>query len=319
MCAGLVGILCASNIWFFLGVTKLQGQVVNLQDKLEQLQSNYVTTTDRYMKLNLTFNELASELEELGLNYMNITEDYISLNEHHTVLLNDFNQLAEEYEELTDDFEELGQNFTTLSNIHQTLQEQYSTLNTLYQQLQTSYQTLNNTYNIHMEQYEVLLELWNEPLEYYVTPTWDEVIEWLATDGTDNKTYDKDKFLCGDFSMMLIQHAKEMHWRMLFTVLEFDYYYENPKGTKDHHGYNAHAFVSVFTTEGIVYIEPQTDYTWYLYDFGDPETHVEFTDWEFIDFGDDWFGHIFVQYYNRMATDSDLIENRSASIEVAVP
>lgn len=185
--------------------------------------------------------------------------------------------------------------------------------------LQTDYETLENAYNILLEQHETLLELWNEPLEYVVTPTWDEVIAWLEIDQTDTIPYDPEKFLCGDFSIMLIQHAKAMHWRMLLTVLEFDYYEENPTGIEDHHGYHAHAFVSIFTAEGIVYIEPQSDFTWYLYETGDPETHVEFSDWEFIDFGEDWFGHIFVQYYNRMEANVEPIENSSVSIEVGVP
>ena len=192
-------------------------------------------------------------------------------------------------------------------------------MNDLHQQLQTNYETLENTYNTLSEQYETLLELWNEPLEYVLTPTWDEVIAWLETDQTNKISYNSEKFLCGDFSIMLIQHAKEMHWRMLFTVLEFDYYDENPNGTERHHGNYGHAFVSIFTTEGIVYIEPQTDYTWYLYENGYPETHVEFSDWEFIDLGEEWFGHIFVQYYNRMGANIEPIKDSHASIEVGVP
>ena len=69
-----------------------------------------------------------------------------------------------------------------------------------------------------------------------------------------------------------------------------------------------------------MYIEPQTDFTWYVHPTGDNETHVEFSDWVFIDFEGDWFGHIFVQYYNRCASaDVEPIETSSGSIEAQVP
>ena len=325
----------------------LEGQVVSLQGEFGELQSDYSKLNDSHITLNANYNELSFEFEELSSNYVNITkhfnflqQDYTALNATYNVLLNDFDRLAEDYEVLTNNFNALSENYSslitsydllsnsydtlsgshsTLLSIHQTLQEQYFALNALYQQLQTNYKSLENTTNILSSQYEMLLDLWNEPLDYVVTPTWDEVIAWLATDGTDNITYDPNKFLCGDFSIMLIQHAKAMHWRMLFTVLEFDYYEENPTGIEWHHGYHAHAFVSIFTTEGIVYFEPQSDFTWYLYYTGDPETHVEFSDWEFIDFGEDWFGHVFVQYYNRMGANVEPIEDSSGSIKVGVP
>ena len=311
ICASLVVILAVSNGWLLTRIVSLQDQVRDLQTDKSDLKAQVIS-------LQGEFEQLSSEFEVLSSSYVNLTETY-------TVILNNFSRLTENYEALSTDFNELSQtyttlldnydgllsnydilsgNYSTLLDVHQILQDQYFTLNTLYQQLQTDYETL--------------LEFWNEPLEYVVTPTWDDVKAWLETDQTDAITYDSEKFLCGDFSIMLIQHAKAMHWRMLFTVIEFDYYDENQGGIERHHGINGHAFVSMFTTEGIVYIEPQSDFTWYLFDPADPGIHVEFPEWEFIDFGADWFGNIFVQYYNRMATDVDSIENSSTSIEVKV-
>gem|GEM_PF-5103976 len=63
-----------------------------------------------------------------------------------------------------------------------------------------------------------------------------ELIEWVRLDQTYKHTYDPEKFQCGDFTIMLIQHAKEKNWRMLFTVIEFDYIWQNPNGTRRHHG-----------------------------------------------------------------------------------
>ena len=161
--------------------------------------------------------------------------------------------------------------------------------------------------------------MFNQPLEYVLVPTWDEVEQWLVLDKTNEIAYNSSSFLCGDFSIMLIQHAKAKHWRILFTTIEFDYYSENPTEIQSHHGNYGHALVLIFTTEDIVYIEPQTDYTWYLCNTGDPQTHVEVTDWEFVDFGQEWFGHIFVQYYNRMGANVESIGQGSVSIEVGLP
>lgn len=354
LCVVLVVMLAVSNVWSFMMVERLQNQVNNLetdknalQSQVISLQSEYITLNASYVMLNASYatlnanyNELFTRFTGLSTNYANLTtlfgflqedystlaENYNALNQSYTTSLTNYNALNQNYsalvtnyDALTSDFNVLSGNYSTLLSIHQTLQEQYFALNDLYQQLQTNYETLENTYDTISEQYETLLKLWNEPLEYVLTPTWDEVIAWLETDQTDAISYDQEKFLCGDFSIMLIQHAKEMHWRMLFTVIEFDFYNDNPNGTERHHGDYGHAFVSIFTTEGIVYIEPQTDYTWYLYEEENPEVHVEFSDWEFIDFGAYWFGHIFVQYYNRMGANIEPIKDSQTSIEVGLP
>ena len=325
----------------------LQSQVTGLQSEYMTLNASYVMLNASYATLNAHYNGLFTRFTDLSTNYANLTtffgllqedydtlvENYSALNQNYTTLLNNYDALQNNYnalsgnystlltnyDALTNDYNTLSGNYSTLLGIHQTLQEQYFALNGLYQQLQTNYETLENTYGNLSEQYETLLNLWNEPLEYVVTPTWDEVIAWLKTDQTDAIPYNSENFLCGDFSIMLIQHAKAMHWRMLFTVIEFDLYNENPNGTERHHGNYGHAFVSINTTEGIVYIEPQTDFTWCLHETGDPETHVEFSDWEFIDFGANWFGHIFVQYYNRMAANVEPIKDTHAPIEVGFP
>jgi tetratricopeptide (TPR) repeat protein len=332
LCAVLLSILAVSNVWSFMMVERLQNQVNTLETEkntLENqvigLQSAYAALNASYVTLNANYTEMFMRFTNFSTSYANLTmffgllqENYTKLTENYNALSQNYTTLLTNYDALTSDYNILSGNYSTLLSVNQTLQEQYFALNDLYQQLQTNYETLENTYGNLSKQYETLLELWNEPLEYVVTPTWDEVIAWLETDQTNKISYDSEKFLCGDFSIMLIQHAKAMHWRMLFTVIEFDYYTENPNGTERHHGNYGHAFVSIFTTEGIVYIEPQTDYTWYLHETGDPETHVEFSDWEFVNL-EGWFGHIFVQYYNRVATDIEPIKGTNTSIEVGFP
>jgi predicted nuclease with TOPRIM domain len=241
----------------------LSSQYSSLQTLYDALTSDYDGLNRTFLNLNSTYFELSASFTTLNLQHFSLEESYSKLSENFTELETQLVSLNQSFNELVDNYDVLNQSYSTL-------QIQYNQLNTLYSELQANYATLNTTYNTLYEEHQALVKLLNEPLDDVVIPAWDEVKEWLASDKTDEIPYDSEKFLCGDFS---IEH---------------------------HHGNYGHAFVSIFTTEGIVYIEPQSDFTWYLYYEGDPDTHVEFEDWEFIDFEDDWFGHIFVQYYNRM-------------------
>jgi len=280
----------------------LSSQYSSLQTLYDALTSDYDGLNRTFLALNSTYFELSASFTTLNLQHFSLEESYSKLSENFTELETRSAELETQSVSLNQSFNELVDNYDVLNQSYSTLQIQYNQLNTLYSELQANYATLNTTYNTLYEEHQSLEKLLNEPLDDVVIPAWDEVKEWLASDKTDEIPYDSEKFLCGDFSVMLMQHAKAMNWRMLFTIIEFDYYSENPLGIESHHGNHGHAFVSVFTTEGIVYIEPQSDYTWYVYHEGNPYTHVEFDDWVFIDFEDDWFGHIFVQYYNRMGT-----------------
>lgn len=284
---------------------------LQLQSRDRQLIQDYAALNSQYTALDTLYNNLSSNYESLNETYLALNGQYEDLSADHAALSNNYTTLSENYTALKQQYEEVSSkssnllaDYKTLDESYSALQTQYSHLQVLYSQLQADYSTLNAAYTSLYQEHQALETLFNEPLNNITIPTWDEVEQWLQSDRTSEITYDSEKFLCGDFSIMLIQHAKAMNWRMLFTVIEFDYYSENPSGIERHHGNNAHAFVSVFTTEGIVYIEPQTDFMWYLHPKGDPNTHVEFDDWEFFDFGSDWFGHIFVQYYNRMGTPS---------------
>jgi len=279
-----------------------------LGSRNKQLAVDYAALNSQYVALDTLYNNLFSDYESLNgtcvalsNEHEDLSASFATLSMNYTILSESYTDLRKEHDELSSTYSRLLVDYETLDESYLALQTQYSNLQTLYSQLQADYSALNAAYNSLYQERQALEKLLNEPLDSITIPTWNEVEQWLESDRTDEIPYDYEKFLCGDFSTMLIQHAKAMRWRMLFTVIEFDYYSENPWGTERHHGNHAHAFVSIFTTDGVVYIEPQTDYMWYLYHVGDPDTHVEFDDWEFIDFEDDWFGHIFIQYYNRMA------------------
>lgn len=297
---------------------------LELESRNKQLAADYASLNSQYSALNTLYNDLSSDYESLNGTYLALNNEHADLSANHATLSKNYTTLSESYANLSKEHEELSLTYSrlladyeTLDQSYLALQTQYSQLEALYSQLQADYSTLSTAYSSLYQEHQALEKLLNEPLDYVAIPTWDEVEQWLESDKTDEILYDSEKFLCGDFSIMLIQHAKAMSWRMLFTVIEFDYYFENPSGTESHHGNHGHAFVSIFTTEGIIYIEPQSDYMWYLYDEGDPDTHIEFEDWKFIDFESDWFGHIFVQYYNRMGVPSVSEQNSNLQTMVA--
>lgn len=323
--AMLLVVIVTASISALVGYAYLDStnKHLELESRNKQLIADYATLNSQYAALNTLYNDLSSDYESLNATYLTLSNEHTDLTANHATLSENYTTLSESYANLSMEHDELSLTYSrlladyeTLNESYIALQTQYSQLETLYSQLQADYSALNATYNSLYQEHQALEKLLNEPLDYVVIPTWNEVEQWLESDKTDEITYDPEKFLCGDFSIMLIQHAKAMSWRMLFTVIEFDYRFENPSGTESHHGNHGHAFVSIFTTEGIVYIEPQSDYMWYLYDEGDPDTHLEFEEWEFIDFGSNWFGHIFVQYYNRMATPS--ISEQSSNLQTMV-
>ena len=248
---------------------------------------------------------LRADFEQPQSSYTSLDQSYTKLSTHFEETLTSFQALTSGYITLTGSFSRLQESYSNLTENYVGLQDKYFALDDRYDELKNIYTELNTTYLELQEQYALL----NEPLEYVATPTMEEVEAWLEVDDID-ASYVEGRFTCGDFTVSLMLHAKDNHWRILFTVIEFDYYAENPNGTISHHGLNAHAFASIFTTEGIIYIEPQTDLVFYLYYGEDSETHVEFPEWVFIDTGP-WFGTIFIQYYNRMGLEFSPIRDES--------
>ena len=316
-----------------LTATFYQRQILLRQD-LEELQDNYEQLQNSYVELHQQQEILQENFEELRESYERLQGSYAALSQNYSGLLNCFGSLTEQYsalsaqysnltsvyrnflslyDELSGNYRVLSENYSALIDSHKTLQEKYFSLNELYLQLQSDYIALKDAYNS-------LVQLWNGPLPYVTTPSIEEVVEWLRQDKTDSIQYEEGKFMCGDFTVMLIQHAKEMNWRMLFTVIEFDFYEENPDGIPRHHGNHAHAFASIFTTEGIIYIEPQTDLVFYVYEEEHPGIPIEIPEWTFLN-ATIWFGGvIFVQYCNRMANPIEYAPQNAADphLEMAI-
>jgi hypothetical protein len=177
------------------------------------------------------------------------------LNNSHNALQNNYENLETSYQTLNTSYKTLNQQYTTLDDKYETLNDKYTNLNNVYTTFNASYATLISQYTSLFQNHTALSQVFNSPLTYEITPTNTQLENWLATDNTDSNSYTLPNFICGDFSLMLSQHAKLMNWDIgIVAVTGYTETYEN----------FAHAFNAIITTEGLVYIEPQTDqYWWY--------------------------------------------------------
>jgi hypothetical protein len=92
----------------------------------------------------------------------------------------------------------------------------------------------------------------SSPDNYYafsdaLKPTLQEVNQFVINDTTNENLYVDGSYMCAEFSTDVINHAKELNYRVGFVTLsnlKFD---------------TAHAVVCFDTTNGICFLEPQTD------------------------------------------------------------
>lgn len=85
-------------------------------------------------------------------------------------------------------------------------------------------------------------------------PTYEELIRFIAQDKTDQLEYVEGKFVCTDFANTFIENFRKKGFYSCMTILEIYDVRKNKEG--------AHALVQVYTKDrGIVYVEPQNDYT----------------------------------------------------------
>ena len=177
-----------------------------------------------------------SSLGALGYFYWDLNNKYNSLQSEYAALQGVHNQLNADYGSLEEDYHSLDAKYNDLS-------QRYNNLNDEYQTLFADYDKLSNVLN--------------NPLLDKKVPTVEELRQWLSEDKTDEIQYDHPNFVCGDFAVMLSQHAKLKNWDMgIVAVYGYDENYES----------YGHAFNAIITTEGLRYVEPQNDYFWYFSD-----------------------------------------------------
>lgn len=88
-----------------------------------------------------------------------------------------------------------------------------------------------------------------------VIPTEDAVRQWLVSDVTNELLYQPKIFVCIDYAIMLATHAETMNWSMGIVLIY---------GKDTQQQWFNHSINSIYTTNGLVYIEPQTDELWHL-------------------------------------------------------
>ena len=90
----------------------------------------------------------------------------------------------------------------------------------------------------------------------WATPSIPQLEAWLLADKTNLQEYIYPSFVCEDFAWMLANHARtQKFWKMGIVYI---FGYETTFHTEWNHAINA-----IITSDGFVYIEPQTDEVWW--------------------------------------------------------
>lgn len=220
-----------------------------------------------YWDLYKRHNKLQLEYNLLESSYTTLKSDYRGLNETHQILVTKHTILESDFEDLSSEYNSLKAEYETLNVEHLSLLDDYDELSAKYLSL--------------FGDHEALLKAFNEPLSYEETPSASELQDWLAVDQTNEIPYSSPDFVCGDFAVMLSQHAKMKHWDM-GVVGVFGYF----RDTREPYG---HAFNAIFCVEGLYYVEPQTDDIWCY------EGYREIEQGDYWEIGGEW---IYVEDYD---------------------
>lgn len=134
-------------------------------------------------------------------------------------------------------------------------------------------------------------------------PSIEEVEEWLQVDDTDENTYVDGIWMCGDFAAMLMTRAKTQNWRMRIATAMYSYEGDSGYASQtDPYGSAGHAFNYIECIDGIWYIEPQSDGTWY-FSSGPNKVRMDIHEYYTFPFvGSIWDGGtIWVNFYGDFA------------------
>lgn len=149
----------------------------------------------------------------------------------------------------------LKSQYLNLNSSYNTLSEKYSNLTGQQAAINAEFVQISNRYNDVLSKYDNILQLVDRPLQTRLTPTLSDLESWLKSDDTNQLSYNAPDFICLDFSVVLAEKARENHWKM---GVVFVHGYRNDTGEKLQHAFNV-----INTTEGLVYVEPETDQVWW--------------------------------------------------------
>lgn len=211
------------------------------------LSAALAATSYLYIQLQSNYNELKTEHELIQSSYSALIAANRDLNDTNNRLMNNYSQLNQKYQILIIQRNELNASYRILTL-------NYTELEQTNQNLTNDYTVLNSQYTSLFSDYNALSAAFNQPLSYETIPATSQLEQWLATDNTNTNQYMDPNFICGDFSAMLSLHAKLNHWDIgMIGVLG----HTRTQARFDH------AFNAMLTTDGLVYIEPQTDQVWW--------------------------------------------------------
>lgn len=200
--------------------SQLQQDYEQLLQMYEQKCQQYNDLLDNYETLLSEYNQLLAEHQELQDDYDSLLVQCENLQDQIDLLNAEIADLQNQIIVLEEQIDDLNQEIENLQYTNAQLQSEYDQLLAYYTQLQSDYQDLQTEYLLLSAQYQSLYNLWTQPLTSPVIPTPEEVYNWLINiDHTDELEYN-EYFMCGDFSIMLINHMKEMNWRGLFVTME---------------------------------------------------------------------------------------------------
>jgi hypothetical protein len=198
------------------------------------------------------YSRLMSAHELLLQEFKSVNESYAVLSQNYSVLMEQYQKVLSEYVRLTVDYASLNLTYSKLLQNYTSLEQQTLELKSMYENLSTAYQALLANYTEVKGEFEKLYFAFYKPLfsNETVTPSVDELRDWLERDETDKISYVYPDFVCGDFAVMLSLHAKLNHWDMgVVAVLG-----KTSTGSEFDHAFNA-----IRCREGLVYVEPQND------------------------------------------------------------
>lgn len=168
--------------------------------------------------------------------YSSLWEDYGNLTARHLSLKND-------YEKLENDYEELRGVYNTLNIQYRNLNSDYESLKAKLSSLYNQYNRLSNDYSSLKKAYETLWEGRGYDIR---DPTYNEVLEFISSDKTDENEYDPGSYTCINFAADVKNNAFYKGYRCGYVYILF------PD--------SGHAIVCFNTVDrGLVFIEPQSD------------------------------------------------------------
>jgi len=163
------------------------------------------------------------------------------------VLLSSLGILGLAYLDLRIKHQALQTNYDDLDLVHSQLAADYYQVADAHSQLSAEYSRLSNDHGN-------LSEAFYSPLSFEARPSISELKAWLLSDVTSGIGYDDPDFMCGDFAVMLAQHAKLKHWDIGIVGVS---------GYTDSHANYSHAFNAIVCDEGLVYVEPSNNHVWW--------------------------------------------------------